>query len=317
MILEMDGYDTTLFIIATISCFSSLSVILSLLLFQNLQNHSFMRVIAFISFADLLGNVSYLFWVRPANDSALCVVEAFLNVALYPASWLWTTTLTYFLYFLATEKQVIHDLFPFYHARNWSIPVILFLIEVPFTLYQHPDGLSYEVCTIAGLAAGIYHDITFYGLFLICVGRMLYLLAKIRSLEKEQFSGVQDRSFQIAKSALILYPISLIICWFPHFFTVVVYLISDFTGYSTVYYYGILLKISHGTVAAFIFFAKSHQARINWFRAFGGNLVFKEDQQPRFTSSDTADTENVLHHGNEPPARLSEIEIKDRFSHNF
>jgi hypothetical protein len=304
-------------VVTGFSLAASLSVILTLLCFREMRiNRPFMRIIAYISFSDFLGNVAYLSVSnRPADNSPGCVIEAFLNVALYPCSWMWTVILVYCLYTLAIEKKVPNNFF-FFHCMTWPIPIIFFLISIPFSTYRAPTDRPLEVCTIGGFAANIYHDITYYGLLFICLGIMLYLYRKITKLETEQSAGVMEKSYLLTKSALFLYPILLFICWLPHIVTVFV---SD-TGeqsnsFETVFYFCDLCKISHGFFTGVIFFTKSQEARKMWKRTIYRHQSLhpknKQDVEERTTSDDFMITENCLR------MRESSLATKSETTHSL
>lgn len=300
-----DSFTITRMIISGISCTASLIVVLTLLVFPTMRHKAFMRIIAYISISDLAGNIAYTSPDHAAPESPLCVLESFLNLAFYPASWLWTTVLVYCLYLLATEKKLPPNLHKF-HFVCWPIPIIFFLISIPFTTFQAPERDGNEVCTISGFTANVYHSITYYGLFFICLGIMLYLKLKMDELEKIETSGANEPLFIMAKAALFLYPISLVICWIPHLVTVFgAY--GDYGSkgsiFALLYYLGDLLKIFHGAVTAIIFFYKSQEARKLWlgvlFSKKTSNTLIgfspkKKNIEIRTISEDVVITENCI-----------------------
>lgn len=274
-------YVTLIASVAVLSCVASLSVILTFISFHDLRNKPFMKIITYISAADFLGNLSYIVVSQdPTQNSPTCFLQAYLASVLYPSSWLWTTTLSYFLFNLAADGRTPRQYLRF-RLISWGLPAFLFLASVPFTTFQQPDNFSFEVCNAAGLGASIYHNITFYGLFILSLGYMIYLHIKIRELEVGERETVRAPTFVAAKAVLTYYPLSMMICWIPHMITSFVYTYGKWCGErcDNLYYLTDILKILHGTVAAIIFFLKSREARRLWYRVF-----FRENPIP-FTDS--------------------------------
>ena len=260
-------YVIPVVIIAALSVCASLSVFLTHILFREMRNKPFMKIVAYVSIADFFGNVGYLRPNKPPSGSADCIIEAFFNAALYPCSWMWTTILVYFLYRLATEGHTPEN-FTIYYIICWMLPIILFLIQTPFTEFKRPNDYEFEVCAVGGYSGLIYHMITYYGLYFATLLTMCYLQWRIYLLEKQGVENVKAPAFKIAKSALTLYPIWMSICWLPHVATVIVLNFFTWKGNAEdmVYYLGDILKIMHGGIAAIIFFVKSHEARRLWHR---------------------------------------------------
>jgi hypothetical protein len=295
--LKMEqGFVIGMTIVASVSITASLSVILTLICFRELRSKPFMQIIAFISLSDFFGNIGYVPLQRPEDGSALCDLEAFLNDALYPCSWLWTTVLVYNLYTLAIEKRVPlitrHD-----HAICWLIPVVLFLISVPFSTFRTLQNRDFEVCTANGEISDIYHGITYYGMFFLSLIIMFYYQYNILALEKHHSAGVTDPAFIIAKAALQFYPKALFLCWFPHVCIVFLYY-GGLTGeaFNICYYFTDILKVTHGAITAGIFFYYSPEARKLWYRTIMG--TFQPNLRKRFDertiSEDIVITENCL-----------------------
>ncbi len=261
------GWIIAMVISAVISCIASLAVIVTFFIFRDLRYSPFMRIVTYVSIADFFGNIGYLRINKPASGSAACVIQAFLNSSFYPCGWLWTTTLTYFLYHLATEGNTPKSFF-WFNIICWGLPITLFLIQTPFTEFESPGDYNFEVCEVGGRAGLIYSYITYYGMYFSSLFIMMYFLWKISLLESKQSEGTKVPAFQVAKSALTLYPSWMTICWLPHIITVFVLDFLSWGGYGwdVIYFLGDILKILHGGIAAVIFFYKSKEARRLWYR---------------------------------------------------
>ncbi len=270
------NYVTPIVIVAVLSCFSSFLVIFTFIFFRDLRNKPFMKLITYISAADLLGNLSYIIVIaQPPQNSPACFLQAYLASVLYPSSWLWTSTLSYFLFYLATTARTPREYLRF-RIISWGLPVFLFLLSVPFATFQQPEDFSFEVCAAAGVGATIYHNATVYSLFVLSLGTMTFLHIKIRELEFNRTENVRAPTFIAAKAVLTYYPLSMVICWIPH---MVVSFLFEYgrdrwcgERCDNLYYLTDLLKILHGAVAALIFFSKSREARRLWYKLlFGEN----------------------------------------------
>ena len=311
-----------LLVFATIALASAFLVILTFILFPDLRNSPFMTIIAFISASDFLGNIPYLRLKRPHRNSPRCFMQAFFNSALYPCSWIWTTILVYFLFQLATEKKVPRITI-YHHLLGWAMPIVIFLIQTPFTTFEVNEILDFEVCTIEGAIGGIYHVITYYGMFFSCIFTMFYLRYRISLLIASKDSGVLEPSFLVAKSASSLYPLAILICWVPHIVTLCLAYLEASEAFDIAYLVGDILKILHASVTAGIFFYKSQEARKCWYKLLFGNLGNKHASVNIRTISEAVEsqeTENYLHftpsftikaslHENEMSQSFSKVDI--------
>lgn len=264
-------------IFAALSIFASLLVLATMVAFREMRGKLFMRIIAYISLSDLLGNFPYLLPYRP-HHGPWCVMQGLLNITFYPMSWLWTLALAYLLYYLATQNK-----FPpqreiqYISATCWGLPVFLTALSVSCTQYGYSTfgKYSYEVCIFRrSEAAVIYHGIFYYGLLLLSWILMILMKRRLVKLEVDTTAanGSLPPSYQVAKTSLSLYPPALIICWLPHCILFFVgFVVSDHSrGHSGLYFLSDVLKLFHGVVTAAIFFYKSPEARRLWWKLYYG-----------------------------------------------
>lgn len=255
---------TGLVISSVVSVTGSLLVILTPICFSSMRQKLFMRVIAYISVGDLLGNFPYMLPYRPSARSWWCDAQAILNFAGYPMEWLWTVVLVYLLYQLAAEGKPVSLSWPT-HVICWLMPLLFALLIPSFGSYQSNDEPG-EVClaneTVLSL---IYHDATYYGMFfgsLLTMGWLYFLIHRLESVATEE-NFLRKGPFLVAKRALVWYPTILLIFWIPHAFT------SFYVGNLPDQLYSFLLvwKVLHGLATSIIFFAQSQESRRLWYIA--------------------------------------------------
>lgn len=240
-------------------------VALTLTLFQNLRKKLYMQIIALISLSDLIGNIAYTTTFRPENGNWWCSAQGFFNLYFYPASWMWTTVLMYFLYSLAVSgRMAIRE--ATLHLFCWGLPLLVSLLYLTTNTYGRSSSTeSYEVCIISGnpLSSEIWHLTTYYGLWVICIGYMIGMYWRIRYLKSADLIEYIP-PFNFAMEALQLYPLAMVLCWFPHFLATLFAYFGKFDGFGKFYFASDIIKISHGTITALIFFYKSKEARNRW-----------------------------------------------------
>jgi hypothetical protein len=129
-----DGSDPrdAYFYSAVFSCFLSLLVCITFVLFRRLQNKPFMKIITLISFCDCIANASILNGVP--NDRGWCVLQALVGQFFFPASWIWTTILTYLLYSLVVHGKISMPEWQM-HAITWGICILITVLPLTTSTY--------------------------------------------------------------------------------------------------------------------------------------------------------------------------------------
>lgn len=294
----MSSWDVSYQATSIISVFGSSMVVLTLLLFKNMRTKLFMRIIANISMADILGNIAYTTLYRPSDGAFWCSTQGFLNLYSYPCSWLWTTMLVQFLYDLAVYQRIRLS-FTAAFVFCWGVPLIVTLLYIAFiphgTYERHTGNTLDSFCTYGGDGdlGFIWHVISYYGMFLVCVIYMAYLYTQIRkayAVEAKNLlamSGGRESAASTTSSAtlngmkmtsdsLLLNPLLMITLWTPHILAVVVSttMKNDTTKqFSNV---ALSIKIMHGFATAVLFFYKSQVARNLWVRLFCCRYKFQK-----------------------------------------
>lgn len=315
----MSVWDLSYQICSIVSVFASGCVVLTLILYKSMRNKLFMRIIANISLADLLGNIPYTTLYRPSNGAPWCSIQGFLNLYSYPCSWLWTTALVVFLYDLSVDRKVrITFRTAFYIC--WGIPIpltLLYFAFVPHGAFERHEDSSKSFCTYGGNQAFVWHMISYYGLFFCCVIYMAFLYVYIRrAFIQERHNIAQSQqcrdsavstssnatlsSMKLTSDSLMLNPLLMIILWTPHIIGVIMSISLDDTSASLSFMnVAIDLKIMHGFSTAVLFFCKSYGARMLWYRLFLCKYSFKQslvddpeidyDQEERNTENSISD----------------------------
>ena len=159
-----DIYITILIAISSISIASSLLVLVTFLLFHELRDKFFMRMIAFISIADMFGNLPYLLPYRPEKGNWWCWIQGVLNITAYPMGWLWTLVLLHFMYCIIADGRLPGEKYYIYaHILCWGLPIVLTSFSFIFSGYgPQSDRIDYEVCAEVGKSGQYYHAFTYY-----------------------------------------------------------------------------------------------------------------------------------------------------------
>jgi hypothetical protein len=260
----MNELIIVLIVTSTISVLASSSVLLTMLVFPQMRSKTFMRVIAYVSFGDIFGNIPYLFPFRPATGNAWCSAQAFMSLTGYPTSWCWTVALVYLLFWLGAVGRMPSLLH--LHVICWSLPIIISLTTLAYSKYYGPHGVDVCSTNMTDLAVGA-HIAVYYGVLFFSIVIIVSLLYRLYQLQQRKDPNVSSAVFQRAKNTLLLYPAAMVIFWFPHLFTEIL-LIFGFNKYREVlliYYIFIVLKVLYGLAAAIIFFSRSNEARLLWW----------------------------------------------------
>jgi len=317
-------------IVSIISVFGSLVVILTPILFQSLRRKLFMRIIMFISIADFFGNIFYISPFRPRNGTWLCSMSGFFNLYFYPVSWFWSTMLSYFLFNMAMYgclplSEIIINLI------CWGIPLML-VFPIPFFASfgrnDDDDGLFiFEVCSAVdgGIAYSYYHALSYYGIWILCILMMFYWYLRIRfSNLSVRFGTEWKHSYYSSLNSLRWYPTAMFLFWLPHTLFSMMSIFSVYRN-ASMYAIGSLIKVLHGGVVAVIFFWRSREAQLSWWRLIASyspmKLIFHNRESMDSTLSFSNDQEDEgedfsLEYVSVPKQALSESLIVNPLS-NF
>ena len=303
----MTPYHTYILILQVVSCvsvISSLSVIATFLFFHDMRDKFFMRIIAFISFADFLGSFPYMFADRPATGNWWCWLQGFMNAAAHPMSWLWTVVLMHFLYCIIANGQIPGvEYYRKAHLFGWGIPIARALLAQSCSNYARDETFKFEICVPNKEAGVIYHVVTYYVLLVGSVAYLIALWVKMKRLEEEQIKAGETvatspmlRSYKVVKDSLKLYPLALIVCWTPHLISMIFVASGNADDVvDGVYLFGDCCKVLHGVATAFIFFFKSPLARKLWWKVFVRDRYSMKDSEIDMSSANSFSITNPTH----------------------
>ena len=130
-----DGIKILMTVISSLSMFGSITIIATYYLFQNMRTTS-RKILVCISIGDFFTVFPSLVlaWVRngPHNYShyhyfSNCVVQSFVSSTAVMWSFMWTSSLAIYLYFVVVKKrlELAERLMVFFHVINWCVPLIL------------------------------------------------------------------------------------------------------------------------------------------------------------------------------------------------
>ena len=115
-------------IVASLSIFGSLTIILTYFIFEDLQTTT-RKFLVYISFADFFTVFPYLIeaWVVHRTSKTNCIVQSFVTTTAVIWSFFWTSSLAIYLYIvIVRKKQDLADkLMPYFHVVNWGLPLAL------------------------------------------------------------------------------------------------------------------------------------------------------------------------------------------------
>lgn len=251
-------------------CFSGFVVLTAVVFPKMIRKKIFMEMIVGISIADILGNWPYTVPYFPRNGTALCTMEGFCNLYFFPVSWLYSTSLAFFLWSLVVFERLLLTRIQM-HALVLGVPLIFTLAMLSTNTYGVLTSLEGEdICVYGGneSSGNLWHFTTYFALLFLCFVLMSAWMLHLQYMSVVQRDKVAlGPTYKLAKQALILYPVALLVCWFPH---AIVQLAAnaDYTNPLTVrvMYFCNLLKILHGAITATIFFSHSREAQQQWTR---------------------------------------------------
>jgi hypothetical protein len=261
--------------IAIISVTLSASVLLTVALFpEMIKGKIFIQIVALISLCDALGNWPYMLSYYPTNGSALCSFEGFCNLFFFPVSWLLTTFLTRLFRDIVVCCKINITMKTVLSVAVGAPLTFTLLLLTTNTYGSDSDDVQDQPCTYGGdyKTGYLWHLITYDSLLYLCLCIMLVTLGEILWREYTNRIASDTEMYRLMKRLLILYPVAMLICWFPHALCIVIPACYDALNTET---YMDAIKISHGGFVAIIFFTVSNEARQQWIQLFSRLLGAK------------------------------------------
>jgi hypothetical protein len=96
----MDDLEVAFIVFSALAAFLSGLVLLTVMVFPDMQKRLFMNIILWISASNLCASIASA-WGFPNAGTELCSAQAFAVPFFYKASWLWTTVLSYNIWKIA------------------------------------------------------------------------------------------------------------------------------------------------------------------------------------------------------------------------
>ena len=261
------------FFCALVSCTSSAGVLLTFCCFPKLWNKLFMQIILYISLCDFIANAT-VFSGTP-SDNELCFFQGLLQQFFYPASWLWTTLLTYLLYSLVIDGKISLKKWHM-HLICWGLPLLGAVLPLTTDTYRSlPEDDDF--CEINPRDAHnstsrqvntFWQILTFEIPILLCSALMVLwgvlMYRKMHPAEKDGATAAPNPAVVTALRAMIAYPLILMVCWLPNALQINI-AGSDGDADTTPLVVINSLSIMQGLFTSTAFFYNSREARNSWY----------------------------------------------------
>lgn len=250
------------FIITFISCTLTFLVILSFAIFPKMWSKIFMRIILYAAISIFIANAT-VFSDNP-SDYYLCYFQGMFQQFFYPASWLWTTVLSYLIYCLVMHGKVEMEELKM-HLICWGIPLFTTLLPLSTSTYGNDDD---GVCWLVQRSSDNLRDwttfwqiLTFGVIAFVCTICMVYW--GVRMYHKVHSDPAQCSPAVLnAMRTLFIYPIIIVVCWMPQ--ALLNTFDPDLPADSNKQVGVNSLAILQGGISAIAFFYNSKETRSNW-----------------------------------------------------
>ncbi len=266
---EEDDPKNAYFFSGIFSCWLSLMVVLTYLLFPRLQGKLFMKIITFISFCDFVANVTVI--RGDPHNHVSCYIQGLLQQFFYIASWMWTVIITYLLYSLVTKGKITLPEWGM-HLISWGVALLCTVLPLTTSTYGaqandddwcwiQPRFLNHESIELSEFWIFLTFDCIIFGSFFLMTlwGILIFHHVRIQQIPT-------SKTVSSALQALLMYPIVLFITWFPNaiFLTAG---IEQSSGQEVMLAVN-SLSIWQGGLTAIVFFYNSKESRTHWFNVF-------------------------------------------------
>ncbi|CAD8149213.1 unnamed protein product [Paramecium octaurelia] len=208
-----------------------------LFFFDNLKVFA-QRIVACLSISDLFYALGLLLYVEPTFDGydiTRCTIQGTVTQFARICAFLWSTSISYFLYVSITSGQKKLIYFERYQkfilAIGFAIPLIMATIPLFFHSYAPTPAKVPAVCSITSndenksieknRSLSLYLNLTLFYLPLLCsviisvyfILRSYFKIKRIKS-QYELLNKQINIQLMFARN-LILYPSVIFICWLP------------------------------------------------------------------------------------------------------
>jgi hypothetical protein len=317
-LLTMDDLEVAFIVFSALAAFLSGLVLLTVMVFPDMQKRLFMNIILWISASNLCASIASA-WGFPNAGTGLCSAQAFAVPFFYKASWLWTTVLSYNIWKIAFRG--VSEIRMYYaHLLCWGISLVTTVVPLITNDYgREHDDIDAELswCSLTGdkLSAGLWILFMFNILLLAVFVANIYIQAKIYWDAKLR---ADSRNLFAVLNVIILYPPGFLVTWGPNLiFSILVNfgVSGNAEAISDVFNAVSILATQSGTVFAIIFFLKCKEARVRWtnliLSLFCGALGEPSDLTMAITTINQRATDDDVQKIMRNPSELSEFENED------
>jgi hypothetical protein len=208
--LSPEDANKMLFAIGLVTFILSFLIVICTIFNPSIRSKLFPRIVAWISFCEMMGSLSILFGVT--KNDLLCTLQSGLFMFFERAGWNWTVVLALQLDGLVTRKNIPFNEWQM-HAISWSIS--LFFEIVPFF-----RNMSYGSDDDSTICSGLhYHRFVTEMIAIIFTGYLFIVILILFFLNIKLFHFLRisgnERLISVART-LRRYPAALIVFWLPN-----------------------------------------------------------------------------------------------------
>lgn len=281
MALTTDDYLIIVRIVSFVTLGFSLSVVVTILYFEEMRKKLFFKCILMISVADMGTAIISSFGFLESGP--LCTFQGVTAIFFPVASWCWTTILSYSIYSIIRYERVVVNMYAC-QLFCWGLPALCGLLPLTTSRYG-PANINLQWCIILArddsptFAEQFWVFSAFFGWYILFVVLMLsWTLIIFYRLIWQQTVATQVVSRIYNK--LWLYPVAVFISWGINF------VVIEFSNQSssTLVFLSMVFGICSGIWSTLIFFIKSSEARARWYEVI-------------YPSAKCVDEETVLEDG--------------------
>lgn len=293
-------------VVSIISLLFSSSVVFILLYKYNqlVRGKTLISIILLNAVADSLVSLAYSFGY-PSEDNDLCKFQGLLAETFEKVSWLTTDILIFNIYSIIVMRKILLDMKKTCIFIGITVTVLTFL---PFfndvgyggstegifrcSYYNYKDPSNYSPVAVWGLIQQTVAVSSLLFILLIILRILVYLYCDYKEDEKLRTAN----QMLLAKESwrtMILYPISLILCWLPSQLYAIIIELSPPSPLSNTRIYLsdalYMLAPMNGLLLSLIFYIKTSEAKKEWMSIFR-NLISNESSDVEMRES----TENTM-----------------------
>eukprot|EP01038_Epipyxis_sp_PR26KG_P016425 gene16425-22396_t len=200
----------------TLSCISSLCVILTYIVFPDLRRLRYIELVTYVALNNLIASSGIA--LGPAtskSQSFVCWYQGFTTNFNYLSSVLWTVIITYQVWLVSYNGKVLSNL-SWIHGVCWGLPLLVSLLPLTTNTYGKVDENSVW-CSISNRSDSPKYGEIFWVIFSFYIWLWISVFITILLLVSITFKlrrmAIIPQLIRKTVYKLIIYPIILIICW--------------------------------------------------------------------------------------------------------